>query len=131
MASAFLRVEGSTIKNRIWSFLIVHSEYDYSMKDIARYSKAGYTTLKEIWRGFKEKKIVVQTRAVGKAKMYRLNLKNPVVNKFIDYYWAVVDSVVRRENKIKEKENKNNKLEIKEDFKHSTSLGIVVSAKSV
>ncbi len=100
--SVFLQEEGNTPKNRILSFLIVHSEYDYSMKDIARYSDAGYTTLKEIWKDFREKNIVVETRIVGKAKMYKLNLKNPVVNKFIDYYWAVVDSVVRRENSIKE-----------------------------
>ncbi|MEK6983702.1 MAG: hypothetical protein AABX33_03950 [Nanoarchaeota archaeon] len=104
--SVFLQEEGNTPKNRIWSFLIVHSEYDYSMKDIARYSEVGYTTLKEIWKEFREKKIVIQTRVVGKAKMYRLNPKNPVVNKFIDYYWAVVESVVRRKNKIKE-ENTN------------------------
>ena len=102
--SVFLQEEGNTPKNRIWSFLIVHSEYDYSMKDIARYSEVGYTTLKEIWREFKEKKVVVQTRVVGKAKMYRLNLKNPVVNKFIDYYWAVVDSVAKKESGLKEEE---------------------------
>ena len=72
------------------------------MKDIARYSGIGYTTLKNIWKEFKEKRIVIQTRVVGKAKMYRPNLKNSVVNKFIDYYWAVVDSVVRRDNDIKE-----------------------------
>ena len=127
MASAFLRVEGSTVKNKIWSFLIVHSEYDYSMKDIARYSKAGYTTLKEIWREFKEKKIVVQTRVVGKAKMYRLNLKNLVVNKFIDYYWAVVDAVVRRENNIEEEES-----EVSHHSHSASSIGAVaVSAKSV
>ena len=36
--------------------------------------------------------------------MYKLNIKNPVVNKFIDYYWAVVDAVVRRENNIKDEE---------------------------
>ena len=94
--SVFLQEEGNTPKNRIWSFLIVHSEYDYSMKDIARYSKVGYTTLKGIWKEFKEKRIVIQTRVVGKAKMYRLNLKNPVVNKFIDYYWTVVESVVEK-----------------------------------
>jgi hypothetical protein len=105
--SVFLQMEGNTPKNRVWSFLIIHSEYDYSMKDIARYSKIGYTTLKELWKEFKEKKIVVQTRVVGKAKMYRLNLKNPVVNKFIDYYWAVVDDFIRRENKVKEEENIN------------------------
>ncbi|MBI2658628.1 hypothetical protein HYX05_00815 [Candidatus Woesearchaeota archaeon] len=89
--SVFLQEEGNTPKNRIWSFLIIHSEKKNSMKDIARHSKVGYTKLKQIWKEFREKKIVLQTRTVGKAKMYRLNLKNPVVNKFIDYYWAVVD----------------------------------------
>ena len=105
--SVFLQEEGDTPKNRVLSFLIVHSEYDYSMKDIARYSKVGYTTLKEMWKDLKEKNIVVQTRDVGKAKMYKLNLKNPVVDKFIDYYWAVVDSAVGRENNIKDEENPN------------------------
>ena len=124
--SAFLQEEGNTPKNRIWSFLIVHSEYDYSMKDIARYSKVGYTTLKQIWKEFKEKKIVVQTRVVGKAKMYRLNLKNPVVNKFIDYYWAVVESVVEKKFDIKDKEKS------KEDFKSGSSIrGLAVSARGV
>jgi len=120
--SAFLQEEGNTPKNRIWSFLIVHSEYDYSMKDIARYSKVGYTTLKEIWKEFKEKKIIVHTRAVGKAKMYKLNLKNPVVSKFIDYYWAVVDAVVRKDNKIKDEESPH----------HASSVGAVpVSARNI
>ena len=120
--SVFLKEQGDTPINRIWSFLIVHSEYDYSMKDIARYSKVGYTTLKGIWKEFKEKKIVVQTRVVGKAKMHKLNLKNPVVNRFVDYYWAVVDSFVRRENKIKEEESP-----------HHTSLtsAIPVSARNI
>ena len=105
--SVFLQEEGNTPKNRIWSFLIVHSEYDYSMKDIARYSGVGYTTLEEVWKEFRSKKIVIETRIVGKAKMYKLNLKNSVVNKFIDYYWAVVDSVVRRENNIQEEDRKS------------------------
>ena len=117
--SVFIKEEGNTPKNRIWSFLIVHSEYDYSMKDIARYSGVGYTTLKEIWKEFRGKNIVIQTRVVGKAKMYRLNLKNPIVNKFIDYYWAVVDAVVRRENKIKE-----------EEIQHRTSIADAVTASA-
>jgi len=105
--SVFLKEIGDTPKNRIWSFLIVHSEYDYSMKDIARFSEIGYTTLKEIWKEFKEKNIVIMTRVVGKAKMYKLNMENPVVEKFIEYYWVVVDSAVRRENEIDGKENVN------------------------
>ena len=121
LKSVFLQEEGDTPKNRIWSFLIIHSEYDYSMKDIARYSDVGYTTLKKLWKGFREKNIVIQTRIVGKAKMYKLNLKNPIVQRFIDYYWAVVDSFVRRENNIQEAE-----------VYHSSSTGLVpVSARHV
>lgn len=122
--SVFLKEEGDTPKNRIWSFLIVHSEYDYSMKDIAKLSKAGYTTLKKIWKKFRQKKIVIQTRTVGKAKMYRLNLKNPVVDRFIDFYWAVVDSVVRRENDIKEE------IHIGSSYSSSVSPG-TVSARRI
>lgn len=118
--SVFLKEQGDTPKNRIWSFLIVHSEYDYSMKEIARYSKVGYTTLKTIWKEFKQKKTIVQTRTVGKAKMYKLNIKNPVVEKFIDFYWTVVDSVVRRELDIKEK---------KADY--SGPVSVPVSARSI
>ncbi|MBI2136286.1 hypothetical protein HYU06_04390 [Candidatus Woesearchaeota archaeon] len=125
--SAFLKEEGDTPKNRVWGFLIVHSEYDYSMKDIARYSDVGYTTLKTMWKEFRQKKTVLQTRIVGKAKMYKLNFKNPVVNKFVDYYWAVVDAVVRRDNNIKEKI----KDEKKESY-HSSSVGAVpVSATHI
>ncbi len=117
--SIFLQEVGDTPKNRIWSFLIIHAEYDYSMKDIARFAKVGYTTLKEIWKEFKDKQIVIMTRSVGKAKMYKLNIENPVVSKFIDYYWTVVDTAIKRENKIEEK-------------KESTAaISMPVSARSI
>ena len=103
MASVFLRLEGNTAKNRIWNFLIVHSEFDYSMKDIARFSDVSYTALKEIWKEFVKRKIVVNTRNVGKAKMYKLNRENPQVEKFVEYYWSVVDSEVDKQLNIKEK----------------------------
>lgn len=103
--SIFLEQEGDNPKNKIWDFLIVHSEYDYSMKDIARFSEVSYTALKSLWKEFKQKKIVVQTREVGKAKMYKLNFQNLIVVKFIDFYWAVIDSVVSKDNNIDVKED--------------------------
>ena len=171
MKSIFLKKQGDNPKNRIWDFLIVHSEYDYSMKEIARYtkkkitpydsaesktelsfsgipeirpeqrsceqtlddspewsdfcdSKVGYTSLKRILKEFRQKNLVVQTRTIGKAKLYKLNLKNPVVKKFIDFFWAVVESVVEKDLKIKEKSE--------EPYKSSSSVEAVsVSAKSV
>ena len=91
MTSAFLKLEGNTVRNRIWNFLIVHSEFDYSMKDIAKFSNVSYTALKEIWKELVKRDIIVHTRNVGKAKMYKLNRENPLVEKFVDYYWGVVD----------------------------------------
>ena len=99
MVSAFLKLQGNTVKNRIWSFLIVHSEFDYSMKDIARFSNVSYSALKEIWKEFVKRGIVIHTRDVGKAKMYKLNRENLLVEKFIDYYWSVVGLNV---DKVKE-----------------------------
>lgn len=103
--SVFLKVEGDNPKNRIWDFFIVHSEFDYSMKEIAKYSKVSYTTLKRLWKDFRKKKIVIETRIIGKAKMYKLNLGNPVVEKFIDFFWEVIDN----ELGIKEKKTVKNK----------------------
>ena len=103
MVSIFLKLEGNTVKNRIWNFLIVNSEFDYSMKDIAKFSDVSYTALKEIWKEFIKRKIVIYTRNVGKAKMYKLNRENPQVENFVNYYWAVVDSEVNKKLSVKEK----------------------------
>lgn len=121
MTSTFLKLEGNTVKNRIWSFLIVHSEFDYSMRDIAKYSKVSYTAMKEIWKEFVKRKKVIHTRNVGKAKMYKLNIRNPVVSKFIDYYWTVISNEI---NKTAEKESKT------EQYAQTMNIGIA-SAKNV
>ncbi len=58
--------------------------------------------------------------------MYKLNLKNKKVQKFIDFFWAVVNEVVEKELVIKDKE------ESKEDFKSGSSMrGLEVSARNV
>ena len=52
---------------------------------------SGYTTLKEFWQEFIKRRIVKQTRIVGKAKMFKLNLENPEVKLFIKLYWMVIE----------------------------------------
>ncbi|MBI2671650.1 hypothetical protein HYX16_01825 [Candidatus Woesearchaeota archaeon] len=96
MTSIFLKMEGNTVRNRIWNFLIVHSEFDYSMKDISKFSEVSYTALKEMWKEFIKRDIVIHTRNVGKARMYKLNRENPQVEKFINYYWSIIDSETKK-----------------------------------
>lgn len=99
MKKIFLKLEGNTVRNRIWNFLIVHSEFDYSMRDIAKFSDISYTSLKEIWKDFVKRKIVTFTRDVGRAKMYKLNRDNPQVEKFINYYWSVIDFEIEKQSR--------------------------------
>ena len=99
--TAFLQVFGDSPMLRILDFLIVNEDFDYSMTDIAIQSRVGYSTLKLFWKKLEESKIVKQTRVVGKAKMYKLNLDNPTVKKFRDFYWETTKQAVHEE--IKEK----------------------------
>jgi DNA-binding transcriptional regulator YhcF (GntR family) len=110
----FLRIFGDTPKLRVMDYLIVNDDYDHSMKDIARNARVGYTTLKQFWKQLLKEEIIFFTRQVGKAKMYKLNKKNPIVKEFVKLHWTTVKAYVRKhiikQKKItikKSKEKKN------------------------
>jgi len=101
MTSAFIKYEGNTTRNRVMEFLVTFViEDDYSMMDIAKHSKVSYATLKNIWKEFVKEKRVVFTRFVGRAKMYKLNAQNPIIKKFIEYYWKIIEEESEEKPKI-------------------------------
>ena len=88
---------------RVLDFLMDNEAFDYSKTDIARGAGISRTTLFSIWKLLEEAGIVVETRKVGRAKMYRLNKENPIVKKFIeldealsDYYASKAEGAVVR-----------------------------------
>lgn len=89
--SIFLRTFGDTPILRVLDFLATYSMYDYSMTDIASNAGIGYTTLKLFWKDFVNKSMVIQTRIVGKAKMYQLNKDNIVVMDFLKLYNTIIE----------------------------------------
>src|SRR3990167_6192392 len=96
-ATAFLSVFGDSPILKVMDFLIVNEDFDYSMTDIASESGVGYSTLKLFWKNLESNKIVKNTRTVGKAKMYKLNIANPVIKKFRDFYWETTKQAAREE----------------------------------
>ena len=117
MESIFLKKEGASPKNRVLDFLIVSQEFDYSLKDIAKFSKLGYTTLKKLKNELVKEKWIVLTRTVGKAKMYKLNVNNKKVQKFMDFYWSVVESEAEEQPKA--------------EHVNTGRVGVPVSARSL
>jgi len=94
--SVFLELEGATPKNKVLDFLIVHQDFDYSLKDIAKYAELSYPCMKQLKKELVEDKWILLTRKVGKAQMYKLNVNNKKVEKFIDFFWSVVTEEVER-----------------------------------
>jgi len=84
--SIFIKVLGDTPKIRILNYLIKYRGLDYSMSDIARNSKVGWATLSRMWKQFVKFKIVVPTREIGKAKLFKLNEENPAVKQLVEVY---------------------------------------------
>jgi len=116
MKSIFLNKEGASPKNKILDFLIVYQEFDYSLKDIAKFSKVSYSSMKSLKNELIKDKWIVLTRTIGKAQMYKLNVNSKKVSKFIDFYWSVVES--------------ENEEPQKSEYVQSGKVAVPVSAKN-
>jgi hypothetical protein len=82
--SVFVEFFGDYPFIRVLDFLIENDIFDYSKKDIARYSNVAWNTLEKFFDKMVEGGIVIKTRKVGKSEMYKLNLENPITQKLIE-----------------------------------------------
>lgn len=122
MKSVFLKKQGESPKNKLLDFLIVHAELDYSLKELSIYSGAGYSSVKLLIKKLLKDKWVKVTRKISKIKLYKLNISNPEVMKFIEFYWAVVEQEVRGGDKV----------DAKQDLGYSPSVSALpVSARNI
>ena len=95
--SVFLETFGDSPVNRVLDFLIVFDKFDYSMMDIATKAGVGYSTLKGLTKELIKKGLIIQSRISGKSKMYKLNKENPLMKKFIEFYWDITKGAVQKE----------------------------------
>ena len=77
---------GNSPTIRLLDFLMEGRNLDYSLTDIAKNSNIGWTTLHRIWQNLEKLEMVKQTRIIGKAKLYKLNMNNKVIKKLINIY---------------------------------------------
>ena len=93
--TVFLKIFGNSPILKVLDFLVVNEDFDYSMTDIANLSGVGYSTLQLFWSNLEKANVIVKTRTVGKAKMYKLNAFNSVITKFRDFYWETTKRQVK------------------------------------
>ena len=82
--SLFIEFMGDSPTIRILDYLLTERELDFSITDLARNARIGRATLYRIWDGLIKNQVILPTRVIGKAKLYRLNKGNPVIQKLIE-----------------------------------------------
>lgn len=90
METLFRQSLGDTPKIRVLEFLIEGRELDYSISDIAEGAEIGRTTLFRIWEDLIKSGIIVPTRQIGNAKLFKLNRNNLFVKKIVELFDEVI-----------------------------------------
>jgi len=77
---------GNNPTTRILEFLIEGKDFDYSLTDIANNSGVSWRTVHRLFPKFIKNNMVVKTRAIGRAQLYKLNVKNESIKKLIELF---------------------------------------------
>jgi len=75
------RLMGSFASTKILDFLSTFREFDYSITDISRNSGLSRRTVQRELPRLTYYNVIQQSRTVGRAHMYRINIENPITTK--------------------------------------------------
>jgi len=83
--SILIKTLGDSPKLRIIDFLLDNPMYDFTKKEIIEALGMSKRTFYKYFPELEELGIVEVSRKIGKAKLYKLNLKHPLVNMLREY----------------------------------------------
>jgi len=82
--SSFSLVFGESPIVKVIDFFLDNREFDYSLTDISKNAGIGWSTLHLFWKKLVIMEVVVKTRRIGRAELYKLNINGSLVKKLID-----------------------------------------------
>ena len=91
--SLLLRLTGDMPLFRIVDFLVENKGLDFSKSEIAKGAEISRASLFNYWGEVERHGMVKVTRQFGKAKLYTLNVKNPVTQKILELEKALISSM--------------------------------------
>ncbi len=88
--SIFVEYFGDSPLVRIMNFLILGKDFDYSMTEIAEGAGVGWTSFTRAWKRLLGKNAVVQTRTIGRARLFKLNTTDPTIKRLVRFHWEIL-----------------------------------------
>ena len=83
--SIFLDYVGDSPRMRVLQYLIEGRDFDYTLTDMLN-SGVSWGTLNQLMPKFFELKIVIKTRKIGRATLYKINQDNKFVKQLVGLY---------------------------------------------
>src|SRR3989344_5628804 len=82
--SLFIEFMGDSPVVRVLDYLLTERDLDFSITDMAKNAGIGRATLYRVWDTLIKNEMIIPTRIIGKAKLYKLNKNNPKIKKLIE-----------------------------------------------
>jgi hypothetical protein len=67
---------------KLLDFLTLYRDFDYPKTEISKNSGVSWKTLFRVWPLLEKYEIVVKTRQIGRATLYKLNTDSPIAKAF-------------------------------------------------
>ena len=100
--SLFIEFMGDSPTIRVMDYLLTMGELDFSITDMAENAGIGRATLYRIWDNLILYKIIIHTRDIGKAKLFKLNSENKKIKKLQEIYdMLIIEDLKKRVEKQK------------------------------
>lgn len=96
--SLLLKAFGSSPKLRIIDIFLTNPLLDFSKNEVARELGMSKQTLYKNFRDLEELGIVKFSRKIGRAKLYKINLENPMVKMLNEYVTQLSLQIAEQES---------------------------------
>ncbi len=95
--SVFLETFGESLMIKVLDFFLTYQNFDYSKSQVSEEIGISRITIEKVWEKIIKAKIIIKTRTVGRAELYRLNKQNPKVKALIELDFKISGAAAREE----------------------------------
>ena len=95
--SVFIETFGESPLIKVLDFFLTYQSFDYSKSQVSEEIGISRITMEKVWEKLNKTKIIIKTRTVGRAELYRLNKQNPKVKALIELDFKISGAAAREE----------------------------------
>ena len=100
--SIFLDYVGDTPRMRVLQYFIEGREFDYMLTDLLN-AQVSWGTLNSLIPLLAKKRVIIKTRKIGRATLYKINQESFVAQQLIKLYdYLIIQELTHREKATKE-----------------------------